>query len=52
MKHHWKRGHRGRNPTGSSLALISGRRQAGAAQALSPAEHLEKAAEAETEGSW
>lgn len=31
----------------SSLTLISGRRQPGAAQTLSPAEHLEKAAEAE-----
>lgn len=53
MKLHWKRGHRRRNPVASSLVLTSGRRQPGAGQTLSPAQHLEKAAEAETEeSSW
>lgn len=52
MNHHWKRGQKGRNPAVSSLTPTSGRRQPGAGQTLSPAQHLEKAAEAEMERSW
>lgn len=51
VKHHWKRGHRRRNPCSTLPCSDFWEEAAGAGQTLSPAQHLERAAEAEMEAS-